>query len=139
VLVGRIEFPLPKRPDIIALGFVSSEDKFKAMAGAEVLLLPSRYESLSIVFLESLALGTPVLCDGTSAVLRGHCLRSNAALYYHNYSEFEASLELLLTNRALRQALGRNGKRYVQQYYTWERVLQKYRNLIAEIASTPWW
>lgn len=139
VLVGRVEIPLPKRPDIVSLGFVSDEDKFNAIAGAELLVLPSRYESLSIVFLESLALGTPVLCDGTSAVLRGHCLRSNAALYYRNYAEFEASLELLLHNHSLREALGHNGKRYIQQHYTWEQILQKYRALITEIARAPWW
>ncbi|MGC8946335.1 MAG: glycosyltransferase family 4 protein [Anaerolineae bacterium] len=139
VLVGRAEFSLPERPDVVSLGFVSDEDKFNAIAGAELLLLPSRHESLSIVFLESLAMGTPVLCDGTSAVLRGHCLRSNAALYYHNYPEFEASMDLLLSDPMLRKALGHNGQRYVQQHYTWEQVLQKYRRFIAEIASAPWW
>jgi len=139
VLVGQVEFPLPDRPDIVPLGFVSDEDKFNAVAGAELLLLPSRYESLSIAFLESLALGTPVLCNGASPVLRGHCLRSNAALYYHNYPEFEASLDLLLGNHRLRQILGRNGKRYVQQNYTWEQVLRKYHKLIAATGANPWW
>jgi glycosyltransferase involved in cell wall biosynthesis len=139
VLVGQVEFSLPDRPDIVSLGFVPDEDKFNAVAGAELLLLPSRYESLSIAFLESLALGTPVLCNGASPVLRGHCLRSNAALYYHNYPEFEASLDLLLGNHRLRQILARNGKQYVQHNYTWEQVLRKYHKLIAAIGANPWW
>ncbi len=139
VLIGQPEFPIPERSDILAPGFLPEEDKFNAIAGADLFLLPSRYESLSIAFLESLALGTPVLCDGTSDVLRGHCLRSNAALYYQNYPEFEASMDLLLNNHVLRQALGRNGKQYVQQNYTWEHVVQKYRRLITEVARTPWW
>lgn len=139
VLVGRAEIPVPQRPDIISAGFVSDEDKFGALAGAEVLLLPSKFESLSITFLESLAIGTPVLCDGASAVLRGHCLRSNAALYYLNYAEFEASLELLLSDRRLRQLLGQKGKQYVRHNYTWERVIDKYCRLLAEVVHTPWW
>lgn len=139
VLVGRPEFPIPELADILTLGFLSEEDKFNAIAGADLFILPSRYESLSIAFLESLAVGTPVLCNGTSAVLRGHCLRSNAALYYLNYPEFEASLDLLLENRVLRQKLGRNGMQYVRQNYTWDQVVQKYRYLINEVNRTPWW
>jgi glycosyltransferase involved in cell wall biosynthesis len=61
VLVGRVEIPIPGRPDIVSVGFVSDEDKFNAMAGAEVFLLPSKLESLSFVFLESLGLGTPAV------------------------------------------------------------------------------
>lgn len=139
VLVGRPEFLIPERADILALGFLSEEDKCNAIAGADLFILPSRYESLSIVFLESLAVGTPVLCDGTSAVLRGHCLRSNAALYYLNYPEFEASLDLLLENPVLRQKLGRNGMQYLRQNYTWDQVIRKYRYLINEVSRTPWW
>jgi len=139
VLVGRVEISIPKRPDIVVLGLVSDEDKFNALAGAELFLLPSKFESLSIAFLESLAVGVPVLCDGTSAVLRGHCLRSNAALYYLNYPEFEASLELLLDHQPLRQLLGQKGKQYVQHTYTWDRVIQKYRRLLTGVVQTPWW
>jgi len=139
VLVGKVEIPIPQRPDIISLGFVSDEIKFNAIAGAELFLLPSKFESLSIAFLESLAVGTPVLCEGTSAVLRGHCLRSDAALYYLNYPEFEASLELLLTNQHLRPALAHRGKQYVEQAFAWKQVIQKYRRLLAQVVRTLWW
>lgn len=139
MLVGRVEISIPKRPDIVSVGFVSDEDKFNALASAELSLLPSRFESLSIAFLESLAVGTPVLCDGTSTVLRGHCLRSNAALHYLTYPEFEASLELLLGNPRLRHLLGQKGKQYVQHTYTWDRVIQKYRHLLTGVVQTPWW
>lgn len=139
VLVGRAEIPIPKRADIKGLGFVSEEDKFRALAGAELLLLPSQFESLSIVFLESLAMGTPVLCSGGSAVLRGHCLRSNGAIYYRNYAEFEASLELLLNSPDLRQAMGENGRAYVGRYYTWDRVVREYSHMLSQVVQNPWW
>lgn len=138
-LVGRSEIAIPNRPDVVAVGFVSDEDKFSAIAGAELFLLPSRLESLSMAFLESLALGTPVLCDGSSPVLSGHCRRSNAGLYYSNYPEFEAGLELLLANPRLRRAMARRGRQYVQRHYTWEQVLQKYRRWIDAVAQEPWW
>ena len=39
--------PLPSVPDILALGFVAEEEKFDAIAAAEAIVIPSRYESLS--------------------------------------------------------------------------------------------
>lgn len=139
VLVGYQEIPIPNRPDILGLGFVPDKDRFEAIAESELLLLPSKFESLSMVFLESLKLGVPVLCDGTSAVLRGHCARSNAALHYDTYPEFEASLALLLRDQRLRKKLGKNGKRYVSDHYTWDRVLQQYHQLLQQVVSMPWW
>ncbi len=139
VLMGKEEIHIPNRPDIISLGFVSDEDKFNGMAGAELFLLPSKFESLSMVFLESLAVETPVLTEGHSEVLQGHCRRSNAGLYYLNYDEFEASLTLLLKNPQILQAMGKKGKAYVTQNYTWEQVISKYQHYLNLIANSPWW
>jgi glycosyltransferase involved in cell wall biosynthesis len=138
VLVGRVEIPIPERSDVIALGFVSDELKYDVLAGAEAFVLPSRFESLSMVFLESLGVGTPVLCSGASEVLRGHCLRSNAALYYDTFAEFEASLELLLSNRRLRQLLGRRGQQYVRQKYGWGSVVAKYERAFDQVVEGKW-
>ncbi|MBN1580033.1 MAG: glycosyltransferase family 4 protein [Anaerolineae bacterium] len=139
VLVGKVEIPIPARSDIVALGFVPDEDKFDAISGARLFLLPSRFESLSLAFLESLALGTPVLCDGTSAVLRGHCLRSNAALYYENDAEFEASLHTLLHHPQLCGMMAKRGRTYVEHAYKWERIIAKYRVSISQVTNHAWW
>ncbi len=139
VLVGREEIVIPDRDDIMALGFVPDEDKFNALAGASLFLMPSHHESLSISFLESLALGVPVLCDAHSAVLRGHSVRSNAGLYYANYAEFEASLSWLMQQPKLRAAMGREGRAYVAAHYTWSRVVQKYRDVLNQVIECPWW
>lgn len=82
VLMGKAVCNIPRHPDIIPLGFVSEEDKFSGLAGAISLVLPSRYESLSIAVLEAMALGVPVLVNGQCDVLRGHCTKSNGGLYY---------------------------------------------------------
>lgn len=139
VLVGRVEIAIPKQEDIVSLGYVSDEDKFDAIAGAQLFLLPSRFESLSLALLESLALGTPVLCDGTSEVLRGHCLRSNAALYYENYAEFEASLYTLLSHPQLVQSMAERGMEYVERAYKWEHITARYCRCIDQIVNHTWW
>ena len=71
VLVGAGHIPVPKHPRIRHLGFLSDEDKFDALAAADVLIMPSRFESLSMVALEAWALGKPVLANGRCDVLRG--------------------------------------------------------------------
>ncbi len=74
VLIGTPILPIPAHPRIRHLGFVGDEDKFDAIAAAEFLLImPSYFESLSMVALEAWALGKPVLANGQCDVLRGQC------------------------------------------------------------------
>ena len=94
---------IPKHPRIRHLGFLSDEDKFDALAAADVLIMPSRFESLSMVALEAWALGKPVLANGRCDVLRGQCVRSNGGLYYENFEEFAEALYALEGDRPARR------------------------------------
>jgi glycosyltransferase involved in cell wall biosynthesis len=130
VLIGKLAMPEPRGPGVRYLGYLSEEEKFAAMAGAHAVVCPSPYESLSIVLLEALSLGTPVLASVRSAVLKDHCQRSNAGLWYENGDEFVEALHLLVGERELRRALGENGRAYVRENYRWPAVLARYRQLI---------
>jgi glycosyltransferase involved in cell wall biosynthesis len=88
VLVGNAVLPVPQHPRIRHLGFLDDADKFDAMAAAELLIMPSYFESLSMVALEAWALGRPVLANGRCDVLKGQSIRSNAGLYYDGETEF---------------------------------------------------
>tara|TARA_B100001123_G_scaffold424967_1_gene537190 strand:- start:6051 stop:7358 length:1308 start_codon:yes stop_codon:yes gene_type:complete len=129
VLIGNPIMAIPEHPRIRHLGFVSDEEKFDAMAAAELLVIPSYYESLSMVTLEAWALGRPVLANGKCDVLCGQCVRSNAGLYYENYEEFAESLHIILTQRRLREALGANGRIYFDRHYTWPTIERKYLDM----------
>jgi glycosyltransferase involved in cell wall biosynthesis len=135
VFMGKAAMKIPDRPDIRMLGFVSDEDKINGMSAATILMMPSLMESLSIVTLEAWSVGTPVMVNGDCAVLRGHCSRSNGGLYYTDYDEFEACLDLLLENRELAATLGENGKKYIQQNYQWD-VIDKKLMRIVELSVT---
>jgi glycosyltransferase involved in cell wall biosynthesis len=78
VLIGTPVLQIPNHPRIKHLGFVADQDKFDALAGSELLVMPSPYESLSMVALEAWALGRPLLASGRCVVVVGQCLRSNA-------------------------------------------------------------
>ena len=130
VLMGKPVIPIPDDENIISLGFVDEKDKFDGMAGAEALVLPSEFESLSIVVLESMAVKRPVIVNGKCEVLAGHCIRSNGGLYYESYSEFERAVDFILEHPETADIMGENGKRYVEKNYRWEQIVERLCQLI---------
>jgi glycosyltransferase involved in cell wall biosynthesis len=134
VLIGNSILPIPEHPRIRHLGFLPDEEKFDAMAAAEALVMPSFYESLSMVTLEAWALGRPVLANGRCDVLRGQCIRSNAGLYYDTYDEFAESLVALTTDPALNEGLGANGRAYFHAHYAWPVIERKYEGMLERLS-----
>jgi glycosyltransferase involved in cell wall biosynthesis len=133
VLIGTSLLPVPDMPRIRHLGFLSDAEKFDAMAAADVLIMPSYYESLSMVALEAWGMGKPVLANGRCDVLKGQSLRSNAGLYYESYAEFADALYSITSSAALSQGLGRNGAAYFQQHYAWPVIERKYLERFEEL------
>jgi glycosyltransferase involved in cell wall biosynthesis len=136
-LVGQPILPVPKHPALLPLGFLPDQDKWDALAAAELLVMPSRYESLSMVALEAWWAERPVLANAKCEVLRGQCRRSNAGLYYSSYDEFREALSLLERDEPLRRALGTNGRRYFETHYAWDVIEKKYLDLIARVSAAP--
>jgi glycosyltransferase involved in cell wall biosynthesis len=131
VLAGKPGMEIPRHPRIRPIGFIGEDEKVAALRQALVLAMPSPYESLSVIALEAWKLGVPVLANGRCAPLKGQCLRSGGGLFFHGYEEFEAGLTLLLEQPALRLALGRQGREYVEREYAWPTVIGKLEDLFA--------
>ncbi len=102
-----------------------------------VLIMPSYYESLSMVALEAWALGRPVLANGKCDVLKGQCLRSNAGLYYETLGEFIGTLEAIEQNRWLAGTLGRNGRQFFREQYDWPVIERKYLEMFERLKKEP--
>ena len=137
VLVGSAVMPIPVHPRIRHLGFLSDEDKFDALAAADLLIMPSYFESLSMVALEAWALGRPVLANGRCDVLKGQCLRSNAGLFYETYEEFAETLYALESNGPLHARLGANGRDYFARHYAWPVIEGKYLEMFRRLSAMP--
>jgi glycosyltransferase involved in cell wall biosynthesis len=135
VLVGNSLLPIPTHPRIRHLGFVDDVDKFDAMAAAELLIMPSYFESLSMVALEAWALGRPVLVNGRCEVLKAQSIRSNAGLYYENVTEFVEALRALECNRWLAGSLGRNGRQFYKDNYDWPVIERKYLDMFKRLSQ----
>ncbi|HDT11499.1 MAG TPA: glycosyltransferase [bacterium] len=130
VLVGSSKLEIPDHPNIQALGFLSEEDKFSLLNGARILVMPSLYESLSMVTLEAWALQRPVLANANCEVLKGQCQRSNAGLFFEDYWDFREALTLLLSDKRLCRVMGKNGKKYYEENYTWDVIEKKYLKVL---------
>lgn len=133
VLMGAKLMPIPEEPFIRFAGMLAESERLEALEAATVVVVPSPYESLSLLALEAFAVGTPVVANARSDVLTDHCQRSNAGLYYVDRAEFVECLRLLVGNDALRDRMGRNGRRYVRAQYSWPVILDKYERLIAAV------
>jgi glycosyltransferase involved in cell wall biosynthesis len=137
VLVGSAMMKVPDHPRIHHLGFLSDEDKFDALSASDLLIMPSYFESLSMVALEAWAMGKPVLANGRCDVLKGQCIRSNAGLYYESYQEFVESLHAMEANGPLHARLGRNGREYFRTHYGWPVIERKYLEMFDRLKAQP--
>ena len=137
VYLGDPLVGVPEHPDVLVTGFVEDDAvRNAAIAGAFALAQPSYFESFSMVLAEAFAQGRPALVQRRCSVLLGHARRSNGALPYAGFAEFEAALDRLVGDPVLVEAMGRNGRRYVEQTYTWDLVLDRYEALLGRVAAS---
>jgi glycosyltransferase involved in cell wall biosynthesis len=136
VLAGKPVIPVPDHPRIRTVGFITEEEKVAALRQCALLVMPSPYESLSVITLEAWKLGVPVLANARCRVLMGQCLRSGGGFFYHGYAEFAEALDLLLERPDVGRVLGAQGKAYVDAEYSWERVESKVEGLLDRARAT---
>ena len=133
VLAGPAKMQIPEHPQIRALGYVSDDVRSALLAHASALVVPSPYESLSIVLLEAWNYGVPALVNGRCKVLAGQVQRANGGLYYMFPTEFDEAADYLLTQHAERDALGRQGLAYIEREYRWPTVLARVEDLMQQV------
>ena len=122
VLTGRVAMRIPEASGITVLGFVSEAEKRRLMHDADVFVMPSTRESLSISVLEAMREGTPVLVNGRSPVLCDHVADSGGGAVYQDYRSFAQELSRMLADDNLRRELGGRGRNYAQHLTDPDRV-----------------
>ena len=130
VLAGKSAMEIPRNKDIVTLGFVSEDEKVNLIRKSKLLILPSKFESLSLSTLEAMYLKVPVLLNGKCEVLKQHAILSNGGLYYENKWEFIETLDYLIKNFEITERMGENGRRYVDKYYKWDAIIKKLKEAI---------
>lgn len=127
--------PIPNRPDIVSLGFVSEQDKYDGIAAATLVVAPSPYESLSMVCLEAWQIERAVLANGHSEVLLDQVQRSGGGRVYYDAESFAVELDAVLKQPDLRTAYGISGREFVERTYRWELIDAQYEDVIRAVAQ----
>ncbi len=116
------------------LGYVGGKEKSQAYHAAELLVIPSRQEAMSIVVLEAGASRTPVLltdqCGFNDVAHVG-----GGAVVPATVSGIQEGLFATLASPERLQTMGRNLKHYVCKYFTWEAAANKYISVYYTILS----
>lgn len=132
VVAGKANMRIPESPAIRHIGFVTDEEKDSLLHKALLCVIPSKYESLSLIALESYAAGKPILVNGQCEVLKDHVENSGVGKYYYTYADFERGLTKLL-NTAHNPASAIRSRAYIEQSYQWKEVLEKFGRLIKTV------
>ena len=133
--VGPVSDKAPEHPDIVVTGTVSEADKWDILAGAQVMVSPSAYESFSLVLLEAWTLDVPVLVNAGCAATMEHVRRSGGGLYFASYRTFEATVARLVTDGKLRARLGNAGRQYTERYYRWPSIIDRYSDFLGSVVA----
>ena len=129
---GDIEIPQNHSKNILSV-YLSKEELHTAYASAVFFCLPSINESFSRVIMESWLNSTPILVHERCPVTKFHCLESNGGLYFDTFDEFKNCIDFFLNNDDMRKQLGLNGKTYVLENFTWEKVINNYDSFLKSV------
>lgn len=132
---GDVQIPPEAAAGILDFGYVSLQDKADANAAAAVFCQPSVNESFSIVLMESWLAETAALVNGRCAVTVEHCRRANGGLYFNDYDEFAATMSYLLDHPDTARRMGRQGRSYVLENYSWSQIIPRYQALFDQILT----
>jgi glycosyltransferase involved in cell wall biosynthesis len=135
VLAGPVVEAPPAHPEIDVSGPVSEERKWALLQGAVALVSPSPWEAFSLVVAEAWSAATPVVVNAACAATVEHCRRSGGGLSFDGFAEFEAVVDLMSHDGATRAGLGVRGRAYVDRWFRWPRIIDRYADFVERVAD----
>ncbi len=127
---GSVHVPASVMQDTLDLGFVTEEVKRDAISASIALCQPSVMESFSIVIMESWRLGRPVLVHSACGPTSDHVRASGGGFMFGDFSEFEDVVNRLLADSSIACEMGKRGREYVEQNYSWSVICRRFKKLI---------
>lgn len=120
---------------VVFLGKRSQDTLPYYYSAAEVVVMPSHYESFGMVALEAMACGTPVIASQVGGL--AYLIQDNVTGFVVPDGEPEGlanKISMLLQDKNLREKFGRQGAEYAKDY-SWENIADKvidlYENIFA--------
>jgi glycosyltransferase involved in cell wall biosynthesis len=114
------------------VGYLSGVMKSQAYHAADLLVIPSRQEAMSIVVLEAGITGTPVLLTDKCGFDEVEKIRGGKVVPA-SVEGLQKGLVELLSNLDRLKLMGENLKRYTLEHFTWNSVIEKYLSLYNQV------
>lgn len=122
---------------VLFLGKRSQDSLPYYYSAAEVVVMPSHYESFGMVALEAMACGVPVVASQVGGL--AFLVQDGVTGYTVPDGDPQAlsdSLALLLGDDELRRTLGRNAAKYARGY-AWEKIAKQIVGVYEELVKRP--
>ncbi len=106
-------------------------------SAAEILVMPSHYESFGMVALEAMACGTPVIASqvgGLACLVRDG--ETGFSIPSQNAQILSEKMRILLIDRKLREQMGNQAAEYAKQYQ-WETIAQRMIKVYQQAGAKP--
>jgi glycosyltransferase involved in cell wall biosynthesis len=114
------------------IGYIAGREKAEAYRAADLLVIPSRQEAMSIVVLEAGVVGTPVLLtdqcgfDEVATVGGGQVVAATAI-------DLAAGLDGLLADRSALKVMGTRLQAHVRRNFTWDVIVSRFQDLYRRV------
>ncbi|NQT26861.1 glycosyltransferase family 4 protein [candidate division KSB1 bacterium] len=122
------------RENVTFVGF--RDDIHEIMKGIDVLVLPSLWEGFGIVLIEAMAAGTPVITTQISNMPEIVTHRHDGFLVpVNDPSALKEMILRLLSDKSLRDQIGRNGQQTVGKRFTIDRMTDEIEDYFGKLIS----
>ena len=105
-------------------------------SAAEVVVMPSQYESFGMVALESMACGTPVIATQVGGLQ--HLVKDQETGFtvpHNDPNALEEKLTMLMCNQEMKVEMSKDAQEYAKTY-AWEIVAKDLLNIFQKISKT---
>ncbi len=107
-------------------------------AAAEMVVMPSHYESFGMVALEAMAMGTPVIASEVGGL--AHLVQHGVTGYHvpsRNPEALAARIYEMLSNKACHDHLGEQAQAHARQY-DWAKIVNRMMAVYEDVAVSHW-
>jgi len=113
------------------------KDKLREyLSKCSIFILPSMFECMPVTLLEAMACGKPIITSDIpgpqDVITHGY---DGFLFERENIEELKEYLEILLSDNILREKMGRNARKTIEEKFTFEKVADRYLEVFNELVG----
>ncbi|MCL0070507.1 glycosyltransferase family 4 protein [Dehalococcoidia bacterium] len=119
----RFSVKLGIQQDVLFTGFVDRQLLLSALKGCELFVMPSSYEAFSIITIEAMACGKPIVATEVGGLTElGIC--NELLVRYGDVGRLSGLISYLLDDPQKAQVIGKGNRDIALQRYSWDKIAE---------------